>query len=415
MKNSKEIADAVFKARDRYMEQKQISSRRIRTAAAVSGTVCALGLTIAGIGYLNPMQNSRPSVTAVTTDTEREMVSDMQSLEVQKEESMETEAQETTLSSAEKKKTTETAAGIPSEPADTQAVHTQPEIPAAAVPETESVDPIGTDAPAAGNTTEPPAQTEPPLSERTEETTTETEELFEVPRWDEKTISEQFVEFTVDGAIYVTRCVKISNAHVGEKLYDTIVTGYDEYADEIRCADASVYRIEGISAECAVSVYFQGQDTGYVYTNRRYSPETLGEMMEDMRLDETISFHTLYSAQDGMWITDYDVSLLMELLNGHRDLARLEDDTYHKPLFSVSTNVELLGITNKSLRVTEDGYLITNIMERGYTFYIGEETAAALAQALGLEKDDTSDAQTTDAVIVTTPASEPMEEVIVFE
>ncbi|MBQ8011005.1 MAG: hypothetical protein IJ265_05590, partial [Oscillospiraceae bacterium] len=183
------------------------------------------------------------------------------------------------------------------------------------------------------------------------------------------------------------------------------VMGYDDYADEVRYADASVHRISGISENCAVAVRFRGYDTGYVYTNRNYSPETLGELMDAVNLVETISFHTFYPAQDGS-ITEYEHGLLLDLLNEHRELVRLDDDGFHKPLFSVSTSVELLGIRNKSLKITEDGYLTTNIMEWGYVFYIGEATAAEIARAFGIEAADTLIPTDTDAAVQTTPANE---------
>lgn len=408
MKNSKEIASTVFKARNEYMKQEQIKNRRIRKASAVCGTVCALCMTIAGVGYFNSMQTRLPSVTM---DMEMESVSDAQMQEILPEEINKTEAQVTNIP------TTDAAVVSSPAPVDTQAVQAH----ATDAPREENVPPMPTDTP--GNTEEQSAQTDVPVNENTEELsgqtetsipeneapeeqTTETKEYYLEPQWDEKTISEQFVEFTANDTVYVSRCAKISNDNVGEKLYDVVVSGYDTYADEVHYADVSIYRINGVSTDCAVSVRFQGYDTGYVYTSHSYFPKTLGDMMDAMNLSETISFHTLYPVQDDVGIIDYDRSLLTDLLAEHRDCARVEDDIYHKPLFSISTNVDLLGITNKSLKVTEDGYLITNIMEWGHAFYIGKERAAALAQALGIEKTDTAVVDKTDASIQTTPAKE---------
>lgn len=410
MKNSKEIASTVFQARDEYREQQQIKNRRIRKAAAVSGTACALCLTVVGAGYWNVMQTKLPTVPM---NSETENTSGTQGLECLPEEGDETVAQVTIPDSVGNEIAEDPIMTLPAS-IDTQTEKETSIVEVRTETITNTVTPITTEnskAPATENTDAPPVQTEtlPPASERTEEQITE--EFFEVPQWDEKTISEQFVEFTADDMVYVTRCSKIPNEHIGEKLYDVVVTGYDDYADEIRYADASVYRINDISEECAVSVRFQGYDEGYVYTGRSYFPETLGELMDALNLKETISFHTLCPAQGGAGITDYDRSLLMALLQDHRDLARVEDDAYHKPLFSVSTNIDLLGITNKSLKVTEDGYLITNIMEWGYAFYIGEETATELAEALGIEKASAPVSSDTNAEIETTPANE----VIMYE
>ncbi|MBR4023060.1 MAG: hypothetical protein IKI94_10845 [Ruminococcus sp.] len=66
MKNSKEIASAVFQARDEYIEQQQIRNKKIKKAAAVSGTACALCLTVVGAGYWNSVDKNLP---VLDTDT----------------------------------------------------------------------------------------------------------------------------------------------------------------------------------------------------------------------------------------------------------------------------------------------------------------------------------------------------------
>lgn len=413
MKNSKEIAAAVFLARDAYNAQQKIRNGHIKKAAAVSAAACTLCLTVTGVGYWNAMQTRLP---AVSPDAKMEEAIG--------------KAEEGTFPKCLSEES-ETAVLATAAASDHKVM---PEDPIEVLPETEPVQihfpafegctelpqttafegcteppqttaAAETNAPITQNTEASTSRTEAPPAPSVQTETQTTEEFVKVPQWDEKTISEQFVEFTVNDAVYVTRCAEIDNADVGEKLCDVVVTGFDDYADEVRYADAEVYRINGISEECAVSVRFQGYDTGYVYTSRSYLPATLGELMDALNLTETVSFHTLYAGQDTTGILEYDRSLLMELLNTHRETAREENDSHHKPLFGVSTNIDLLGITNKSLRVTEDGYLITNIMERGYAFYLGEDTTASLAQALGIESIAPTAAATGDADIEASSAN----------
>ncbi len=397
MKNSKEIASAVFQARDAYREHQQKKNRRIRKAAGISGTACAFCLTMVGVGYWNSMQTKLPAVP-LDAKTE-EAVQPQKCPPEESETAVRTTAPTVSMEMAE-------------DPVITSAVSVDTQTEQEAfISEvlTETVMPISTDtsetstASMPEHTQAPLVQTEaiPPVSESAEEQTTE--EYAEVPQWDEKTICEQFMEFTAEGTVYGSKCSRIANESVGEKLYDVVVTGYDDYADEVRYADASAYRISGISAEAAVAVRFRGYDTGYVYTNRNYFPETLGELMDALNLTETISFHALTPAQGGS-ITEFDQSLLMNLLNDHRELPRIEDDSYHKPLFSISTSVELLGIRNKSMKITEDGWLTMNIMEVGYSFCIGEDTAGELAEAIGVNADISAE--------TTAPYKENIEELV---
>ncbi len=348
MKNSKEIAKTVFQLRDAYAEQRRLRNKRIKKAAEIGGIICICSLVIAGGGYWHSMQHRLPSVQT----------------EIPTEETLDSEIYSTNETAASTQNTDPTASSAAVQ-TETQTLSTEVQ--------TEMIE----------ETTQLlPATEAIPLT--TEVVTTE--ESVKVPPWDEKTLSEQFMEFTVNGSVYHSKCSSIAEEYVGEKLYDVVVTGYDDYADEVRYADATAYRIHGISEEAAVSIQFHGYDTMYVYISWNYYPETLGELMDALNLTETISFHALTPAQ-GESRTEFDRSLLMDLLNDHREISRIEDDSYHKPLFSISTSVEQLGIRNKSLKITEDGWLTTNIMEVGYSFFICEDTAKELGETFGIRSD----------------------------
>ncbi len=129
---------------------------------------------------------------------------------------------------------------------------------------------------------------------------------------------------------------------------------------------------------------FDGYDNYYVYINREYSPATLGELVDALKLNDTISFGAL-TPDDRTFVTDYNNYFISGLLNEYRDCATLFDYVGHRKLFSVSASVDILGINNKSLAITEDGYITTNIMERGYPFYIGEDKAKEIAYRLGID------------------------------
>ncbi len=395
MKNAEEIARTALDARDAHRAAQQIRLGRIRKTAVFCSAVCALCMTVGGIGYFDSARHKLPTAP---TDAKTEHLPEGTFPKCPAEEQQETAAAsaqpQTEAISAAVAETICTQIHLPCQ---TVEITTQDALPETTPAETQ---------------TPMQAETQPPSSVSGGAQTTE--EWAEEPKWDDRTIAERFLEFTLDGYAYVSRVSKIGTEKMSEKLCDARITGYDYYTDTAHHADVQVYRIAGIAEECAVAVRFPHIDEGYVYTSRDYFPETLGDLMDALHLTEEISFHSLNPAQ-GKSKTEFDRGLLMDLLNDHRELPRIEYDSYHKPLFSVSTNVDILGITNKSLKITEDGYLTTNIMEWGYAFFIGEEAAAEIAQAFGIDAADTPISTDTGAVVQTTPANAVIIEEMVME
>lgn len=224
------------------------------------------------------------------------------------------------------------------------------------------------------------------------------DELWSEPQWNERTIEQQFVSFQHDGAEYVTRTARIPDDQVGAYLYPAVLTGQDYASGALHTANAGVYRIQGISPDCAVAVRFEGYDGYYSYTNRAYFPSALGELMDSLSLTETLSFGTVYRP-DGAALDTYDAAVLKQLLTDCRSIKRTDDQEARKVLFQVSVSVGLLGIENKSMQFTEDGYLHTNLMEWGYSFYIGTETVQDIANAIGIENAVSSPTTETEDVV----------------
>lgn len=387
MKTAKEIARTAFDARDMHEANRKIRRTRIRNISAFCGAVCALCLTIGGISHLDSMHRSIPSTLddskAMQKQTFVKCPEEMESavIDDEKEETVpETEqavAENTEI--LEMMETIEVCTqihlpNIPYEPdtAPEDAVQTNT-VPALL---TEMVCSVATEA--VQTNTVSAAKTEAPSN-----TTTENEMAI-IPQWDEKTMMQRFSECHYNGARYAVSGANCFGAQLGELLGSVTLTGYDIYTDTIHEADAQVYAINGIAQECAVAVQFQGYTESIIYTGHSYFPATLGQLMDDLHLTETLSFHTLYPNRSITGTTNYDVSLLMEMLEKNRSAPLVQDDHFRDHLFGVSTNIDILGITNKSTRITKDGYLTMNLLGPGYLFYIGEDAAAELADALGI-------------------------------
>ena len=214
----------------------------------------------------------------------------------------------------------------------------------------------------------------------------ETEDGMAVlPHWDEMTIVQQFSLLEFNGNQYDGKQGEVPNEMIGERLGTATLTGFDEYTDTTHTKDASIYVINTISQECAIALQFEGTTEYYPYINAYYRPETLGDFINDLNLKELISFGSVwygdsYTDNEGKFHFDniefYDVDdeIIWSMLFSDISLENVYDNnSMLAPLMSVSVDIPVLGYKNISCWVTEDGYLVTNILDTGKAFYIGKD------------------------------------------
>lgn len=212
-----------------------------------------------------------------------------------------------------------------------------------------------------------------------------TDALGTIPKWEDLTIAQQFSSVKHNGNNYDTRKTNISEEMIGEKIGNVISTGYDEYTKTTYTHNADCYMVKNFSEKCIIAIQYEGTNEYYVAINAYYRPSTLENFMEDLKLKEIVSFGTI---DYDYWDTDSEGNKHYESIefpNVNNDIIwqMLFDDTtvenvhsdeiYHSTIMSISVDISLLGYKNISVSLSEDGYLVTNILETGKTFYIGEE------------------------------------------
>ena len=215
------------------------------------------------------------------------------------------------------------------------------------------------------------------------------EDISVVPKWNEMSISQQFYEVEYNGSKYTSKITKVSNNNILSNIGNATLTGYDTYTETAYSKKGDLFSIKDISEKCAIAVKFEGDTDYYVYVNSYYRPKTLGEFIEDLNLKENISFGTVYynywdkNKEENINIEFYDVDneTIWKKLFNNLDLENIYSDNdtskYTSEKFStsieISVDIELLGYKNISVRLTDKGYLLTNILDTGKGFYIGEE------------------------------------------
>lgn len=213
--------------------------------------------------------------------------------------------------------------------------------------------------------------------------------------WEERTNDDRFPEFELEGIEYRSAGM-LTDAVIGETLGRVTLKGYDHYltavnGQEIDAAEhetsAAVYPIEGIDGTYALALSFEGDETLYVYRNHSYTVENLAELTDALALPETLAFGSVYQNyfnEENEYISLEFVGArrerVWELLFSDRSITasdhydHFNDDSHS---MSISVSAPLLGHHNKSVTVTESGYLWTNLIDTGVAFFIGEEAANA--------------------------------------
>lgn len=210
-----------------------------------------------------------------------------------------------------------------------------------------------------------------------------------IPKWNEMSISQQFNEVEYNNSKYSSRITKISNNNILKNIGNATLTGYDTYTETTYNKKAELYSIKDIEEKCAIAIKFEGDTDYYVYVNSYYRPTTLGEFTKDLNLEEIISFGTIYynywdeDLQEDINVEFYGVDnkIIWKKLFNNKNLENIYSDNdtekYTSERFSqsigISVDIPLLGYKNISVSLTDKGYLLTNILDTGKGFYIGED------------------------------------------
>lgn len=146
---------------------------------------------------------------------------------------------------------------------------------------------------------------------------------------------------------------------------------------KVHAVYADLFSLEGFSEELVIGVKFSGDDRIFPYINVFYQPETLGELLEAIDYDNTVSFGsmTLYRGTN-FPVNDKNAKDIKDYLLSDSESKNLGDLTVSDNCVTASIYCRELGIENKSFRISKDGYITTNIIGYQYVFYVGKEKTA---------------------------------------
>ena len=203
-----------------------------------------------------------------------------------------------------------------------------------------------------------------------------------VPRWEERTIAEQYTEAVWKGNIYTLSAGKIDDSLIQAHIGTVSVLGADYHNDTLHTASADAYSLKSISPHAAFAIKHKGYAGYFPFTANEYTPAILGDLIDDLNLRENLVFNDItYSyLENQTQIYEYyqlPDAAIWDLLLSNPSLKNEGDAHYTKPGMRIPIDVKVIGSKNISLAVNDTGYLQTNILGSAKTFFIGQERVQA--------------------------------------
>lgn len=138
-----------------------------------------------------------------------------------------------------------------------------------------------------------------------------------------------------------------------------------------------IFTLEGISENLAVGVRFPDDDRIYAYVNTWYIPKTLGEFLEAIDYDNTVTYGgiTLYPGNN-FPVNNKNFNDIKKYLLSDTDTANILNMSVTETCVTATIYCRELGCENKFLKISEGGYISTNLIGYEYVFYVGKEAVA---------------------------------------
>lgn len=233
-----------------------------------------------------------------------------------------------------------------------------------------------------------------------------TENTARVWEWEYKTVAERYSSMTIQDTEYHIRRELTDETLLGEKIGTGTAYGFDIYENDKRHDLAvDVYTVGGIADDLLVAAnlgegyYIYGREASPSATDGQpiavdlgngqyafmqepdYHPADFGTFWQAYHLAEQLqladfTYNINYDTQGSYTLTD--AAKIMEMLQNCGSAPFVEDQFAKQSdcksvCFSVTS--EALGVYRHVFSVRDDGYIFTNIMDYGYRFDIGKETA----------------------------------------
>lgn len=212
----------------------------------------------------------------------------------------------------------------------------------------------------------------------------ETERAIEWP-WKYKTPAEKYPVVKFNGKQFIAKSQNSIHTEVmGEIIGSCVAEGLDPDTGKTYTETFEVRKIKGISEELMIAV--GNEDGFYVYAaDEAAAPDTLGKLLELYELSQNIELNYVtkcegYEEKEEL-LLDNDEKI-WQILSDCGD-AKLDDtsdffERENRRYLDFTATSEALGVYNRVVYISEDGYFATNIFDYEYSYFIGKEAAGQI-------------------------------------
>lgn len=267
-----------------------------------------------------------------------------------------------------------------------------------------------------------------------ETTLTAAAEICPEKKWDEKESNEKYTELSFNGKTYLSTGMKAGKTEIGTKLGPAKAKGFDSYTDKIYETDCEVYTVGTFKSDFLVAVKFDSDDKYYTYKAEDWFPSDLRDFTETLNFSENIKIDSDIILSSNSDVSASQIKLhenealpntvyrLLEACGKAKALEYTSDNMAKdgERILEFGVSSPLLSRYSLFLTISEDGYIMTNLVDVGVSFFVGKEAVKALFETAdktgGVKYVPTtalpnpSDVYMVDSIEVTEVYSEPSKE-----
>ena len=158
---------------------------------------------------------------------------------------------------------------------------------------------------------------------------------------------------------------------------------YDTDAEHSAPETATIYSLDGISERFAVMMYYPNIQAAPIYVRTEYEPETLGELLDDTGLSKYMTFDydnaVVLNDEESRHVKDERITKVLDDCRSAANTGKNAASFSHD--LTIKTDISYIGYDTTFI-ISKEGYIFTNITDKGASFYIGEEKALSCIEYL---------------------------------
>ena len=198
------------------------------------------------------------------------------------------------------------------------------------------------------------------------------------------TEKDDHAQIRMNDTTYLNCGVTVPMREVGEEIGEQETALYSGGKEAV-----TLYRMANYPDEVAVLAKYSDGNDYHVYRNMFYKPATVGEFIDSLNLKENLGFDSvaLIEHKPEYKRNNFDPNRekIWEIIFSDRDAETVtENFSMHRPSkagtyqLEIGCELPLFGKFGFGLTVYENGFVMTNTIDCGTGFYIGEEKAQEL-------------------------------------